>query len=300
MKLETSVRDFLENCEIEKGLSRKTIDNYLHYLNRFIDFAKDHNCNSINQIDKYLIKEYRLYLNNPMGKIELEKITQNYHLIALRSYLKYLQKNDLITYSAENITLAKTSPKEIEHLILDEIENIFSQIKTDDLVGLRDRALLELLFSTGLRISEVINLDKNDVSSDEISLQGKGGKIRVVFVSSRAREWLDKYLHSRTNNEPALFINFSKRSPLTRITPRSIQRNLQKYTTLAGISKHVTPHVLRHSFATDLLMAGADLRSVQELLGHSSIVTTQKYTHITNRHLKDVFHAFHGKIGKKH
>lgn len=297
MKLETSVRDFLENCEIEKGLSRKTIDNYLHYLNRFIDFAKDHNRNSVNQIDKYLIKEYRLYLNNPIGKIELEKITQNYHLIALRSYLKYLQKNDFITYSAENITLAKTSPKEIEHLTMEEIENIFSQINIDIKVGLRDRTLLEFLFSTGLRISEMISLDINDVSRNEISIQGKGGKIRVVFISDRAREWLDKYLSSRTDSEPALFINFSKRSPLTRITPRSIQRNLKKYSILAGISKHVTPHVLRHSFATDLLMAGADIRSVQELLGHSSIVTTQKYTHITNRHLKDVFQAFHGKIG---
>ena len=225
MKLETSVRDFLENCEIEKGLSKKTIDNYLHYLNRFIDFSKDHNRNTVNQIDKYLIKEYRLYLNNPIGKIELEKITQNYHLIALRSYLKYLQKNDLIAFSAENITLAKTNPKEIEHLSLEEIENIFSQIKSDNKVGLRDRTLLELLFSTGLRISEIVNLNKNDVLIDEISLQGKGGKIRVVFISSRAREWLEKYLLSRTVNEPALFINYSKRSPQTRITPRSIQRN---------------------------------------------------------------------------
>ena len=181
---------------------------------------------------------------------------------------------------------------------MEELENIFSNINTEIITGLRDRTLLELLFSTGLRISEVIGLDKNDIANDEISVQGKGGKIRVVFVSIRARGWLDKYLNSRTDSEATLFINYSKRSPLTRITARSVQRNLQKYVALAGLSKHVTPHVLRHSFATDLLMAGADLRSVQELLGHSSIVTTQKYTHITNRHLKDVFHAFHGKIGK--
>jgi len=298
MELEISIRDFLENCEIEKGLSKKTIDNYLHYLNRFMDFAKERNYNTISQIDKNLIKDYRLYLNNPINKKELKKITQNYHLIALRSYLKYLQKNDLTSYSAENITLVKTSPKEIEHLTMEEIETIFSKIDIDSRTGLRDRTLLELLFSTGLRISEVIGLDKNDVANDEISVQGKGGKIRVVFVSDRAREWLDKYLSSRTDTEPALFINYSKRSPFTRITPRSVQRNLQKYSSLAGISKHITPHVLRHSFATDLLMAGADLRSVQELLGHSTIVTTQKYTHITNQHLKDVFHAFHGKIKK--
>jgi len=298
MKLETSIREFLENCEIEKGLSKKTIDNYLHYLSRFMDFAKEHNCNTVAQIDKNLIKNYRLFLNNPINKKELEKITQNYHLIALRSFLKYLQKNELISYSAENISLAKTNPKEIEHLTMEELENIFSNINTEIITGLRDRTLLELLFSTGLRISEVIGLDKNDIANDEISVQGKGGKIRVVFVSIRARGWLDKYLNSRTDSEATLFINYSKRSPLTRITARSVQRNLQKYVALAGLSKHVTPHVLRHSFATDLLMAGADLRSVQELLGHSSIVTTQKYTHITNRHLKDVFHAFHGKIGK--
>lgn len=302
--------DFLEHCEIEKGRSQLTIRNYDLYLQRFISFSGDVKAS---KIDRELIKKYRLYLNrfNDEKGRPLSPVTQSYHLIALRSFLKYLAKEDIASYAAEKIELPKTKDKELTFLEPEEINSLMLQPDIDTLPGLRDRAILETLYSTGLRVSELVKLNKNDVNLErgEFSVRGKGEKIRIVFLSEPAKEWLKRYLAKREDELPALFTkhNNNRRELSTPddfddeeiektsyLTPRTIQRIIQKHTTSAGIIKHVTPHTLRHSFATDLLQGGADLRSVQELLGHSSITTTQVYTHVTNKHLGDVHKNFHG------
>lgn len=294
---------YLEYLEIEKDRSQKTIENYDHYLERFLKWAK---ISSPSDITDDLVRSFRLQLNrqtDEKGK-PLKKITQNYHVIALRNFLKYLAKRDIKTLAAEKIELGKTLRQEVEFLESDEVDRIFEAAGGADLKSWRDRAILELLYSSGLRVSELTNLNRDQVNlkTQEFSVRGKGGKIRVVFISDKAKAALEKYLEKRPDIDPAIFVRIgikhlekkSKKDNL-RITPRTVQRIVKYYALKAGIVKDVHPHTLRHSFATDLIQNGADIRSVQEMLGHSSVTTTQIYTHVTNKQLKEVHKAFHGR-----
>jgi site-specific recombinase XerD len=291
-------KEFLEYLEIERGRSLKTIDNYGRYLKRFLDFSK---IRSPDEIDDELVRKYRLYLNRE----NLKRKTQNFYLIALRVFLKYLAKRGIEAMPSERIELAKVPERELDLISGDELERLLASPKGDDLKNLRDKAILELLFSTGLRVSELCSLDRDDVDLKkvEFSIRGKGDKIRLVFVSDTAKNALKKYLDKRQDIEEALFVSLRtdlKKKPEVgprenRLTPRSVERIVHFYAVKAGISKKTTPHILRHCFATDLLENGADLRSVQTLLGHSSITTTQIYTHVTDRQLREVHRAFHGR-----
>ncbi|MDD3498632.1 MAG: tyrosine-type recombinase/integrase [Candidatus Moranbacteria bacterium] len=294
------LRDFLEYIEIDLGRSQKTIENYEHYLRRFLDFSKAVYPRDINLPT---VKKYRLFLNrfqNENGE-ELKKVTQNYHVIALRNFLKYMSKQDIETLSAEKIEVGRNPQKEVEFLEPEEVERMLKGSSGSDLKNLRDRSILELLFSAGLRVSELSSLNRDHINlkTQEFSVRGKGGKIRIVFVSDTAKEALKKYLDKRIDIDPALFIRTRKNGELKeddlRLTPRSIQRIVKRCAKKAGIVKDVHPHTLRHSFATDLLANGADIRSVQAMLGHSSITTTQIYTHVTNKQLKDIHKKFHRK-----
>lgn len=294
--------DFLEYLEIEQNRSQKTIANYDHYLTRLIDFAGDI---QVNDIDSELVRKWRLWLNR-LGtntSDELGKSTLNYHLIALRSFLKYCAKRNINALAPDKIELARTRRSEVTFLNESELERLFSQPKLDNLGGVRDRAILELLFSSGLRVSELTGLDRDHINLKrrEFTVRGKGQKDRPIFISKEAAEWVEQYLSQRQDTAKPLFIRYSgqKKVDLSgnfhRLTPRSVQRLVARYARLAGITKHVSPHTLRHSFATDLLMNGADLRSVQAMLGHSNIATTQIYTHVTDPHLKQVHEQFHNK-----
>jgi site-specific recombinase XerD len=298
--------DFLEYLEIEQNRSQRTIANYDHYLTRLIDFAGDI---TVTDIDQELIRKWRLWLNR-LGtntSDELQKNTQNYHLIALRSFLKFCAKRDIPAMPADKIELAKATRKQVTFLTADELERLFSGPKIDSINGLRDRAILELLFSSGLRVSELVNLNKTDINlkRKEFMVRGKGQKDRPIFISDTATWWLEQYLEKRTDNSIPMFVRYSgsKKTSLSgnyyRLTARSIQRLVARYALLAGITKHVSPHTLRHSFATDLLMNGADLRSVQAMLGHSNISTTQIYTHVTDPHLKAIHQKFHRSSNDK-
>ena len=302
MRFAKAKTDFLEYLEIEQNRSQKTIANYDHYLTRLIDFAGDI---TIESIDPELIRKWRLWLNR-LGtntSDELQKTTQNYHLIALRSFLKFCAKRDIPALPADKVELAKTTRKQVIFLSVEEVERLFAEPDTATATGLRDRAILELLFSSGLRVSELVGLDKDHINLKrrEFMVRGKGQKDRPIFISPDAAEWIQKYLDIRTDTVKPLFIRYSgtKKVDLTgnyhRLTARSVQRMVSRYALLAGITKHVSPHTLRHSFATDLLMNGSDLRSVQALLGHSNISTTQIYTHVTDPHLKKVHEQFHRK-----
>ncbi len=292
--------DFLEYLEIEQGRSQKTIQNYDHYLTRLLDFAGDI---KVSDIDPELIRKWRLWLNR-LGtntSDELQKNTLNYHLIALRSFLKFCTKRDLPAMPADKIELAKAARKQVTFLNEDELERLFAQPKIDSEQGLRDRAILELLFSSGLRVSELVGLNKGDINlkRKEFMVRGKGQKDRPIFISDAAAWWVTQYLEKRQDNSNPLFIRYSGTKQVSisgnyyRLTARSVQRLVARYALLAGITKHVSPHTLRHSFATDLLMNGADLRSVQAMLGHSNISTTQIYTHVTDPHLKAIHQKFH-------
>lgn len=292
--------DFLEYLEIEQNRSQKTIANYDHYLTRLVDFAGDI---KVGDIDGELIRKWRIWLNRLGTNVsdELQKTTQNYHLIALRSFLKYCAKNNVAALSADKIELARTTRKQVTFLNKEEVERLLVQPNIDKLPGLRDRAILELLFSSGLRVSELVNLDRDHINlrRREFTVRGKGQKDRPVFISNEAANWLEQYLNKRTDTTRPLFIRYSGSKQIDRsgnfhrLTARSIQRMVNSHARRAGITKHVSPHTMRHSFATDLLMNGADLRSVQALLGHSNIATTQIYTHITDPHLKAVHEKFH-------
>lgn len=315
MNIKELKSQFLEYLEIERGRSRKTVENYNHYLDKFLNWA---GITQPSQITDDLIRRFRVYLNrlqNDDGRT-LKKITQNYYVIALRSFLKYLAKKDIKTLPAEKVEVSKNPVKEVEFLEAEEVERIMLAASGSDFKSLRDRALLELLFSAGLRVSELINLnrDKLNFKTGEFSVRGKGDKVRVVFISGSAAQALQRYLDKRTDIDPALFVRDSKalekfkskknhkksgEEKGLRLTPRSIQRIVKHYAAKAGIVKDVHPHTLRHSFATDLLMNGADIRSVQAMLGHSSITTTQVYTHVTNKQLKEVHQAFHARRRKK-
>lgn len=296
------INDFLESLEVEAGRSRYTTRNYELYLERLIEFGGEELKPS--DIDEEWLRKYRLWLNRyqtPQKK-GLSVATQSYHLIALRGFLKYLAKRHIKSLDPSLVDLPRSHRPQVTFLHVDEIEAILNQIPVDTETGLRDRAILELLFSTGLRISELIALNRDSVNLErkEFMVRGKGQKDRPVFVSDTAALAVADYLSERKDSLPALFLNNSKNQPLAgtsgdyrRLTPRSVERIINKYVRAAGITKHVTPHTLRHSFATDLLMNGADLRSVQSLLGHSNISTTQIYTHVTDPHLKEIHEKFH-------
>ncbi len=308
-KISSHLRTFLEYIEIEKGRSPLTIRNYNFYLQRFIDWAKDPDPV---KIDMDMIHRYRLYLNRLENRENgtLRKTTQNYHLIALRSFLRFLEKRDVPTFSPEKIELAKQGSREVSFLEADDLERLLKAPEESDMrpiLKLRDRAILELFFSTGMRVSELAALtrDQINIKRDELSIRGKGDKLRIVFLTGRSRAAVKAYVEAREDDNPALFIRHDRAAPnpdsiegsdkeVGPLTPRSIERLVKFYSTAAGIPKKVSPHTLRHSFATDLLINGADVRSVQSLLGHSSITTTQIYTHVTNQQLHDVHKAFHG------
>lgn len=294
--------DFLEYLEIEQNRSQKTIENYHHYLTRLTDYAGDI---TVADITPELIRKWRLWLNR-LGtntSDELEKTTQNYHLIALRSFLKYCAKRDIPTLSADKIELARTKRKQVTFLNQEELERLFTQPDIQDVGGLRDRAILELLYSSGLRVSELVGLNRDHINLKrrEFMVRGKGQKDRPIFISQTAADWIEQYLDARSDKSPALFARVGGQKSIDtsgnhlRLTARSVQRMVARYALLAGITKKVSPHTMRHSYATDLLMNGADLRSVQAMLGHSNISTTQIYTHVTDPHLKQVHEKFHRK-----
>lgn len=327
--LQNYLREFMEYLEIEKNRSDKTTQNYNFYLSRFLDwFGGDKKPEKITAED---VRQFRLWLNRlfDVHGEPLKKNTQNYHLIALRSFLKYLAKRDIETLAPEKIELMKMPDREVSflegsdlNLILEApFKNInLKLIKTKEskqmppavLIAHRDKAILEMLFSTGLRVSELTKLKKDSLNlkKDEFTVTGKGRKSRIVFLSDQAKYWLKKYLEIRHDMNPYLFVSHDKRtgqggkvkikgkkikSADEPITPRSVQRLVQKYAREAGITKEVTPHTLRHSYATDLLQNGADIRSVQAMLGHSSITTTQIYTHVTDKELQNTYKKYHGK-----
>lgn len=299
-------REFLEYIEISRGRSLKTVENYDRYLTRFIELSK---VQAPSEITDRVVQEFRLQLNRlPVGAggghQTMKKKTQNYHLIALRAFLKYLHRSGVKTLPAERIELAKVPERSLDLISAQELDRLMKapdealkKAKDDHQKrkAVRDKAILELLFSTGLRVSELCALDSDiDLSRDELSVRGKGDKIRVVFLSPAAKRAITEYLKVRNDMEEALFVE-GRPKALHRITPRDVQRHIKRYATLAGITNKVTPHVLRHAFATDLLENGADLRSVQALLGHAHIGTTQVYTHVTDKHLREIHKNFHGK-----
>ncbi|MEK7649599.1 MAG: site-specific tyrosine recombinase/integron integrase [Patescibacteria group bacterium] len=292
MTIEKITREFLEDLELERGRSPKTIENYDHYLKRFFMHAKVSNPAHISD---ELVRSYRLALN----RTGLSPRTRNYHLIALRMFLKYLAKRDIKSLAPERVELAKLGDRDIDIPHEGDLDRLLGAPKTDALQGLRDRAILELLFSTGLRVSELcaLNRDSLDLGRDEFSVRGKGSKIRIVFLSKDAKDAIRAYLAKRGDMSDALFAGTQKKNP-ARLTSRQIERLVKRYAIGAGIPGKVTPHTLRHLFATDLLLNGADIRSVQAMLGHSSITTTQIYTHMTDRQLREVHKAFHGKRRK--
>ena len=292
---------YIESIEVEGGRSPKTAENYTLYLNRFVEFSDDI---EVEKITKEIIRKYRLWLNrykNEQGE-SLSILTQNYHLIALRGFLEYLIRRDIKTLSPNSIVLPKTHRKQVTFLHFDEVQKLLDQVDIQTEAGMRDRAILELLFSSGLRVSELVSLNKDHVNTTrkEFTIRGKGNKDRPAFISDAAAQRIEDYLMERTDSLPPLFISYSRNSgnpdnsgDYRRLTPRSIQRMINKYARLAGITKHVSPHTMRHSFATDLLMNGADIRSVQSMLGHQNISTTQVYTHVTDEHLRDIHQKFH-------
>lgn len=295
-------QQFLEYIEIEKGRSLKTVENYDRYLTRFLGYTK---VSGPKDISDSVVREFRLWLNRQSdGKDgSLKKRTQNYYLIALRSFLKYLMKIGVKTLPPDRIELAKVPERSLDLISIEELNRLLEAPDTSNLQGLRDQAILELFFSTGLRVSELAGLQRDiNLKHDEFSVRGKGEKVRVVFLSNRAKEILKKYLDKRDDMDDALFVQVrggkklaADKDQTLRLTPRSIERLVKHYAVKVGISKKVTPHVIRHSFATDLLQNGADLRSVQALLGHANIGTTQIYTHVTDKHLKDIHKKFHSR-----
>lgn len=297
------IYEYAESLEVEGGRSTRTADNYTHYLMRFSEFTGDI---SVEEITPELLRKFRLWLNryeNNQGE-RLSILTQSYHLIALRGFLLYLSKRDITSLAPHKIELPKTHRKQVTFLHIDEIERLIDAIDTSNNAGLRDRAIIELLFSSGLRVSELVALNRDHVNTKrrEFMVRGKGQKDRPVFISQTAADHLENYLEVRTDSLVPLFISYSRNTetPNTsgdfrRLSSRSVQRIVNKYAKLAGITKHVSPHTMRHSFATDLLMNGADIRSVQNMLGHSDISTTQIYTHVTDAHLREAHERFHSR-----
>ena len=309
MNLSNYKIQFLEYLEIERGRSIKTVRNYDHYISRFLAHTKIQNPEALTEES---VRAFRMFLNREPGSqknVTMKRRTQNYYLIALRAFLKFLRMREVHSLDPERIELAKVPERQIDVVSKIELERLLNgpiealkKAKTDTerLRRLRDGAILELFFSTGLRVSELCGLDSDmDLSRDEHSVRGKGEKVRVVFLSSAAKVAVRAYLKERKDMHEALFVSYGKgsRGRAERMTPRSVERMIKEYAARAGITKKMTPHGLRHSFATDLLENGADLRSVQAMLGHASITTTQIYTHVTDKHLRDMHHKFHSKRG---
>lgn len=307
MTLQQLKREFLQYLEIERGRSLHTVRNYEHYLDQFLKFAKT---DDPKKLTESMVREFRLWLNRQPGSKNgrqidtMKRRTQNYYLIALRAFLKYLRKRDIDSLNPERIELAKVPDRSLDLISSAELERLMNAPDMATLTGLRDKAMLELLFSTGLRVSELCSLSTDDVdlSRDEFSIRGKGDKVRVVFLTDASKRALTEYLKARKDMDGAMFVQYGKNAKKAatenkdlRISPRSVQRLIKKYAIKAGITRKVTPHVIRHSFATDLLSNGADLRSVQALLGHANIATTQVYTHVTDKHLRDVHKKFHSR-----
>ncbi len=293
--------DYIEHIEVERGRSAFTASNYRHYLERFVEFAGDID---VDKITSEKIRKYRLWLNRYENDNNetLSTTTQAYHLIALRGFLAYLAKRDIASLSPEKIELPKTIRKQVTFLTADEVHRLSEVVPSDGSpVHIRDIAIIELLFSSGLRVSELTQLNRDHINTKrrEFMVRGKGQKDRPIFISERSAKVIESYLETRNDSLTPLFLNYSRNSTtdtsgnFRRLTPRSIQRLISKYARLAGITKHVTPHTMRHSYATNLLMNGADIRSVQSMLGHSDISTTQVYTHVTDQHLREVYEKFH-------
>ncbi len=298
MDLEKLIKDFLEYLEIERNVSQLTVRNYAHYLYRFLAFLQKGAPSpavTVKFITNDSIREYRLYLSRYVDKngISLKRVTQNYHLIAIRSFLKYCLKRDVAVVAPEKIDLPKAESRSIKFLEREQVERL---LKIPD--NIRDKAIMEVLFSTGLRVSELTKLNRDQINFDrrEFGVIGKGRRARVVFLSDAAAGWVQKYLAGRSDSDTALFIRTSgKKDASLRLTPRSVQRLVEKYVKKARLPVKITPHGLRHSFATDLLTGGADLRAIQEMLGHKNVSTTQIYTHITNPQLKEIHAKYHRK-----
>lgn len=296
------ILDYIEHLEVEGGRSQKTAENYRLYLERFIEFTDDI---KVDKITTEIIRKYRLWLNRYKNNNndELSTITQSYHLIALRGFLHYLSNRDISSLAPDKIILPKVSRKQVTFLYRDEVTRLLSQIDTSTERGQRDRAIIELLFSSGLRVSELVALDRDNVNTKrrEFMVRGKGQKDRPVFISQTAADQITDYLEIRDDTLTPLFLSYSRNSSADtsgnyrRLTARSIQRMLSGYARRAGITKHVSPHTMRHSYATDLLMNGADIRSVQSMLGHSNISTTQVYTHVTDEHLREIYEKYHSE-----
>lgn len=305
-ELTKRIAEFCEHLEIEQNRARRTYENYLFYLRRFAEWAGEHGVTGPGDIGLETVRQYRLWLNrfeDAHGET-LKKNTQNYHLIALRAFLKYLAKRDIKSLAAEKIELAKQPDRHVEFLEPDEVKRLLAapdKYAKSDIVRLRDHAILEMLWSTGLRVSELCSLKVGDVNFNrsEFTVRGKGSKERVVFFSDDAKTSVKKYLDARKDLAPTLFVGHDRagrgRQNMRGLTPRSVQRLVENYAIAVGITKSISPHTLRHSFATDLLMNGADLRSVQSLLGHASVTTTQIYTHVTDSHLREIWKEFHAK-----
>lgn len=304
MQLPGLIDQFLEYLEIEKNCSKLTIRDYRHYLEVFsLWFSENMSGKDISDLDLVTVRKYRVFLANREDKkgLTLKRVTQNYYVIALRSFLRFLIKNDHATLEPSKIDLPKTESRSLKFLEREQIDRLVTSIDTSKEEGIRDRAIFELLFSTGLRVSELVRLNHNQINLDrkEFGVIGKGGRARVVFVSDRAEEWVTRYLKERKDNFKPLFIRYSGKiieednGEKMRLTARSIERIVKKYVRAARLPVDATVHTLRHSFATDLLTNGADLRSVQEMLGHKNIATTQIYTHVTNKQLRDVHKSFH-------
>jgi site-specific recombinase XerD len=307
MSLELLIAEFLEYLEIQKGCSPLTIREYRHYLKRFHNWlAENFPATTPGDINLELIRKYRLYLAHLRARdgVRLQRVTQSYHIVALRAFLRYLVvQRDIPTLSPDKVELPKQGSRSVSFLNPGQIERLLNSPKISNNSGLRDRTILETLFSTGLRVSELVSLNRDqiDLERKEFGVKGKGNKLRVVFLSDAAAQWIERYLRARKDHFKPLFIRYSGRvdaqnsGEKMRLTARSIQNIVSKYAKKSGLPIEATPHTLRHSFATDLLISGADIRSVQEMLGHESIRTTQVYTHVTNRHLKEVHKAFHSR-----
>lgn len=310
MYISDLIEDFLEHLEVEGGRSKRTAENYRLYLERFLEIAQEVlNKDDIKpgDIDRELLRKYRLKLNrygSENGNDDLKTITQAYHLIALRGFMKYLARREIKSLDPSLIDLPHVIRKQVTFLHFDEVEDMLDQIDLSTESGLRDRALIELLYSSGLRVSELVGLNRDSINLErrEFMVRGKGSKDRPIFISQSAADRVRDYLDARTDSLPALFLNNSRNTQAVdtsgnyrRITARSVERIVERYARMAGITKHVSPHTLRHSFATDLLMNGADLRSVQSMLGHADISTTQIYTHVTDAHLKEIHEKFHSE-----
>jgi len=298
--------DFLDWLEIEKGMASKSQENYARFLKKFLDWIKINDLEDIkpHQLTSEHIRKYRLFLSRQClskSKLPLKKSTQNYYLIALRSLLNYFTDRDIVSLPAEKIKLAKEKgERQVRFLSLGQLEKLFSVPDISKIQGLRDRTILEIFFSTGMRIGELTALNREqfkltpETKDLEITIVGKGGRIRPVYFSERAMSWLKKYLETRKDKEKSLFINYkSKKGAPRKLTARLIEKNIKKYAISAGLPLNITPHVMRHSFSTDLLSQGVDIRTLQEFLGHKNITATQIYAHVTSKHLRDVHRKFH-------